>query len=153
MSNRTYRYFNGKPLFAFGHGLSYTKFDYSDRPQLDTPTNVTRERHDQSFVHFEKLRQARRRRSGAGLFPARPFRRAATEAGALRICARSIWRRRQRRDVTMDIPVERFRYWDTTQKQYAVEPGEYELLVGAASDDIRLRVPFEVSPSALAANR
>ena len=29
MTNRTYRYFNGKPLFAFGHGLSYTKFRYS----------------------------------------------------------------------------------------------------------------------------
>ena len=25
MTNRTYRYFNGKPLFAFGHGLSYTQ--------------------------------------------------------------------------------------------------------------------------------
>ena len=30
MSNRTYRYFSDEPLFAFGHGLSYTKFKYSD---------------------------------------------------------------------------------------------------------------------------
>ena len=30
MSNRTYRYFNGRPLFAFGHGLSYTRFKYRD---------------------------------------------------------------------------------------------------------------------------
>ena len=29
MQNRTYRYFKGKPLYAFGHGLSYTKFTYS----------------------------------------------------------------------------------------------------------------------------
>lgn len=28
MSNRTYRYFKGKALFPFGHGLSYTIFDY-----------------------------------------------------------------------------------------------------------------------------
>ncbi len=29
MANRTYRYFKGKPLFAFGDGLSYSTFTYS----------------------------------------------------------------------------------------------------------------------------
>ena len=29
MTNRTYRYFNRTPLYAFGHGLSYTKFDFN----------------------------------------------------------------------------------------------------------------------------
>ncbi len=35
MTNRTYRYFEGKPLFAFGHGLSYTEFSYQ-APKLKT---------------------------------------------------------------------------------------------------------------------
>jgi len=30
MDNRTYRYFKGKPLFGFGYGLSYSKFEYGD---------------------------------------------------------------------------------------------------------------------------
>jgi beta-glucosidase len=30
MANRTYRYFKGKPLFAFGDGLSYTSFEYTN---------------------------------------------------------------------------------------------------------------------------
>ena len=29
MKNRTYRYFNGTPLYGFGYGLSYSKFTYS----------------------------------------------------------------------------------------------------------------------------
>jgi beta-glucosidase len=37
MKNRTYRYFSGEPLYAFGHGLSYTKFAYAN---LQAPTAV-----------------------------------------------------------------------------------------------------------------
>jgi beta-glucosidase len=37
MANRTYRYFDGKPLYPFGYGLSYTKFSYSN---LSIPTQA-----------------------------------------------------------------------------------------------------------------
>ncbi len=39
MKNRTYRYFDGEPLYPFGYGLSYSKFEYSNlklsSPELD----------------------------------------------------------------------------------------------------------------------
>ena len=39
VKNRTYRYFEGQPLYPFGYGLTYSKFEYSDlklsHPELD----------------------------------------------------------------------------------------------------------------------
>jgi beta-glucosidase len=37
MQGRTYRYFKGEPLYPFGFGLSYTKFQYR-KPQLSAAT-------------------------------------------------------------------------------------------------------------------
>ncbi|MET0392047.1 MAG: glycoside hydrolase family 3 C-terminal domain-containing protein [Chitinophagaceae bacterium] len=39
MAGRTYRYFSGKPLYGFGHGLSYTRFRYD---QLKLPAGIER---------------------------------------------------------------------------------------------------------------
>jgi beta-glucosidase len=47
--------------------------------------------------------------------------------------------------ITVEVPAERLRYWDTEKSQYTVEPGGYEFLVGAASDDIRLKLPLTVA--------
>ena len=46
--------------------------------------------------------------------------------------------------VDIPVPVKEFRYWDTARKQYVVEPGDYEILVGAASDDIRAKLALRV---------
>src|SRR5271157_2442743 len=46
--------------------------------------------------------------------------------------------------VTVEVPAERLRCWDTEKKQYMVEPGKYEFLIGAASDNIRLKLPMTI---------
>jgi beta-glucosidase len=46
--------------------------------------------------------------------------------------------------VSFEIPAERLRYWDTATKNYIVEPGAYEFLIGGASDQLPEKLPFTV---------
>jgi beta-glucosidase len=142
MSNRTYRYFKGKPLFAFGYGLSYTKFKYSKAAvdnskitndgamRLDFQVKNTGERAGdevvQVYFRHKNSAVAQPKLALCG------FMRANLEPG-------------QTKQATFQIRADQFRYWDTTQKKYVVEPGDYELLIGGASNDIRLRVPFTIA--------
>ena len=142
MSNRTYRYFKGRPDFAFGHGLSYTKFDYNS-PKLNG-TNFTA--NDTIKLTFSLLNAGGWDGDEVAQVYFRHVNSARPQA-RLALCgfARIHLQASQGARFTMNIPAERFRCWDTTKKQYTVEPGDYELLVGAASDDIRLRVPLKVA--------
>jgi beta-glucosidase len=142
MSNRTYRYFNGRPDFAFGHGLSYTRFDYNS-PRLNG-TNFAAG--DTIKLMFSLLN------AGAwdGDEVAQVYFRHVNSAQSqprLALCGfvRIHLQANQGGRITMDIPAEQFRSWDPAKKQYTVEPGNYELLVGSASDDIRLRVPLKIA--------
>ena len=150
MSNRTYRYFEGKPLFAFGHGLSYTRFQYHDA-RLDA-TRVTAG--DTLKLAFNLKNTGTRDGDEVAQVYFRHVNSAVSQA-KLALCGfvRIHVPQGQTAGVAMEIPVERFRYWDVAHQSYTVEPGDYELLVGAASDDIRLRVPLKVSLSASASSR
>jgi beta-glucosidase len=142
MANRTYRYFTGKPLFAFGHGLSYTKFDYKsvkcDKPEaapadtikvtLDLANTGERDGDEVVQVYFRHVNSA----VPQPLEALCGFQRVTVAKG-------------QTKTVEIAVPLKELRYWDTTKKDYVVEAGKYELLVGAASDDIRARVPLSVS--------
>jgi beta-glucosidase len=141
MTNRTYRYFTGKPLYAFGYGLSYTHFKYKSA-KLDHATtaadgtvrvnvqvaNTGRQAGDEVVqVYFQhgKSPVAQAREALCG------FRRVNIAPG-------------QTASVDIDIPIKQFRYWDTATKKYVVDPGQYTLLIGSASDDLRARVPVKV---------
>ena len=142
MSNRTYRYFTGKPLYAFGHGLSYTQFGYSN-PILEKTTIKSS---DTVRLTFNLANEGR---CDGDEVPQVYFRYVNSAVPQPRLALCSFTRvhivHGKTMTVTLEIPAERFRYWDTTEKDYTVESGDYELLIGGASDDIRQRVSLKVA--------
>jgi beta-glucosidase len=141
MSNRTYRYFGGTPLFAFGHGLSYTRFDYRDA-QVEPSPNTS----GSLKLSFNLANTGSRDGDEvAQVYFRRPQGGAAQPRLALCGFARIPLAAGKAARVSMEIPVERFRHWDAEAKEYKVESGDYELLLGAASDDIRARLTVAIS--------
>ncbi len=142
MSNRTYRYFEGRPLYAFGHGLSYTKFDYRDgklsAKQIapDGKVKVTFTIKNSGKFDGDEVAQVYFRHIQSSVPQPR-----------LALCgfARVHLQRGKSSQVTVEVPTARLRYWDAEKKQYVVASGKYEFLIGAASDDIRLKLPMTIT--------
>ncbi len=142
MSNRTYRYFDGKPVFAFGHGLSYTSFKYgsarlaSKKVSGGGAVKLTFNLKNTGNCDGDEVAQVYFRHVNSPV-----------PQPQLALCGfeRVHLARGESRKITLEIPAERFRYWDTTTRQYVIEPGKYELLLAAASDDIRRRLPFTIA--------
>jgi len=141
MSNRTYRYFNGRPEFAFGHGLSYTRFKFQDA-QLASPKLTEG---DTAKVSFVVKNEGNRDGDEVAQVYFRHVHSAVSQP-KLSLCGftRVHLKVGESNRVTVDVPVTHLRYWDTEKKQYVVEAGNYEFLVGAASDDIRLKLPMTI---------
>jgi beta-glucosidase len=142
MANRTYRYFTGKPLFAFGHGLSYTQFKY-ESVQLDR-TEV--KSNDVVHVKLELGNTGARDGDEVVQVYYRHVKSAVPQAQqALCGFQRVAVTHKESSQVDIEVPVREFRYWSTTARHYVVEPGDYEILVGAASDDIRAKLALRVT--------
>ncbi|CAM5259445.1 Sugar hydrolase OS=Streptomyces fumanus OX=67302 GN=GCM10018772_52460 PE=4 SV=1 [Streptomyces fumanus] len=130
-ARQTYLYFEGTPLFPFGHGLSYASFGYAD---LDarvtgetvrvtfTVTNhgdVTADEVAQLYARAEAPSVPRPRRQLLA------HRRLGLAPG-------------ERAEVAFEVPSAAFAYWDVAHGRWRLEPGPYALLVGASSEDLRL---------------
>ena len=137
----TYMYLHGDPLFAFGHGLSYTEFRYADLRV--TPASIAAGGHVTISVNIENIGS----RAGDEVvqlyvraldshvsrprLQLRGFRRVPLAAG-------------EKKTVTFNLPAEQLAYYDVSQHGFQVEPGEYEVLVGGSSQDIRAKARFGV---------
>jgi len=139
---RHYDRANIEPLFPFGHGLSYTKFDYSDlkvtpdkigpgrRVQVSLTVRNSGARAGaevvQLYLHQAKSSVDRPPQELKG------FRRVMLTAG-------------QSQAVTFTLDARAMSFYSVAKHAWVAEPSGFDVLVGASSRDIRLRGSFELT--------
>ena len=135
-----YRWFDTKeikPMYAFGHGLSYVSFAYDDlkvKPGKDDVKVTLTLKNEGSMPADEVVQLYVHRVDSAVEWPAKElkaFSRVSLAAG-------------ESKKVTLTVPVKDLRYWDEAANAWALEHGKLQVLVGSASDDIRLTGEVEI---------
>lgn len=132
---RTYMYFDGEPLYPFGHGLSYAEVTYKDLSlstkdlQQDDTLNISVQVDNTGAVDGDEVVQlyvqALNSRVKRPIKQLKGFKKASIAAG-------------QSHTVEFALPVTELAFWDVTREQYCVENGEYAILIGRSSADIKL---------------
>jgi beta-glucosidase len=140
---RTYMYLTQVPLYAFGYGLSYTTFKYSNLKVSD------------ESLHTSKRLQVKIDVSNTGdragdevvqLYVAHLHSTVERPLEELKAFERIHLAVGEIRTVTFLLDASALRYWDTVHARWVLEPDQVEIRVGAASDDIRARRTIRVIP-------
>ena len=147
--NVGYRYFqtaNRPVTYPFGHGLSYTRFEYSEVQvpeqveSLDSDIEVTLQLANIGDRPGAETVQVYSRHIDPAL--PRPdrelvaFQKVFLEPG-------------ESRQVTIPVAAGRLAYYHDGHHQWVIEPGHYELLIGASAADIRATLPMELKAGTL----
>jgi beta-glucosidase len=141
-----YRYFDKhkiEPLFPFGYGLSYTKFDYSDlkvapdHVSPGKPVEVSLRVHNggsrsgaevvELYVHDGHSSVDRPTQELKG------FRRIDLAPG-------------ETKDVHFTLDRSAMAFYSTAKKDWVAEPGQFDVLLGSSSRDIKLKSSFNLQP-------
>ena len=134
MSGRTYRFFQGEPLFPFGYGLSYTTFQLANEQcrlnqtgaydvTIDVTNTGQREGHEvvQLYLH---------RQGDTADGPMK----------ALRGYARTrLLKPGETQTVTIQLSRSDFEWWDAAHSVMRILPGNYDVMVGTSSADKDLK--------------
>lgn len=125
MTNRTYRYFKGAPLFPFGYGLSYTTF------KIGTPA------YDAASGKITVKVSNTGKRDGVEIVQAYMRNTADTDGPlkSLRGFARVSLNAGETKTVKIDFPRNSFEGWDVETNTMRVVPGRYDIMVGTSSAD------------------
>lgn len=138
-----YRYFDAKniePLFCFGHGLSYTQFEYSDlRVELASGDGVSR------TVSFRVTNTGKREGAEvAQVYVSQKNPKITRPVRELRGFEKVFLKPGESRTVTCALNADAFSYYDTERDAWRVSAGDYVVEAGASSRDLRLRTGVSV---------
>jgi beta-glucosidase len=138
----TYMYFKGVPLYAFGHGLSYTTFKYSNLKLSQMKTNATGE----VSVSFDLQNAGTREGSEvAQMYVHQAKSNVVQPIMSLRGFQRVTLAPGETKHITIALPASQLSYFDVTTHKFVVAPGIFKVMIGSASDDLRLRADLEVN--------
>ncbi len=132
-----YRWFDTKsiePLFPFGYGLSYTRFEYSN-------LKLTPGKDSSSFVATFDVKNVGTRDGGevAQLYVQHLNPRLARPLKELKGFNKVFLKAGEQKSVTIPIERNSFAFYDPERKAWAAEKGDYKILIGSSSRDIRLQ--------------
>jgi beta-glucosidase len=130
------------PLFPFGHGLSYTKFDYSDLKI--TPDKIGPGRRVQVSMTVKNSGQ----RAGAEvvqLYLHQGKSSADRPPQELKGFRRVMLTPGQSQTVTFTLDARAMSFYSVAKHAWVAEPSAFDVLVGASSRDIRLKGSFELT--------
>lgn len=136
---RTYMYFKEKPLYPFGYGLSYTRFNYSGTTLNDRVI----ERGDTLRVCFNLKNSGNM--DGGEVVQLYVSARKHTDKDPikqLKAFQRISLRKGETKKVELTVPYTELQVWDEKQNRFILPDKEMTLEIGASSSDIRLRTTF-----------
>lgn len=137
-NDMTYLYYKGKPLYPFGYGLSYARFEYSDLEVTgyDDSINISFDVRNVSDIDGDEVVQVYFRAEDPSV--KRPLKQLTAFARVHIGCG-------QTQHIEFDISKSELRFYDVSRERFTIEQGRYTFMAGASSDDIRLTKTIEVS--------
>lgn len=137
VKNRTYQYFEGKPLYEFGYGLSYTNFKYKKKSitQSNNTVDITFNLSNVGKYDGDEVAQVYVRYPETGTYM--PLKQ-------LKGFSRVHLKKGKSADVTISVPKKELRYWDEKTRQFVTPAGEYVFQVGGSSENISIEETIKI---------
>jgi beta-glucosidase len=142
-----YRHFdknNIAPQFAFGHGLSYTTFEYSNlkvgRSKIKPGESLTVELQVKNTGRREGAEVVQLYLQDVKASVPRPVKE-------LKGFEKVLLRPGQMKVVRLSLEARSMAFYDVIKKQWTAEPGQFKVMAGSSSRDIRVSAEFEVVSS------